>query len=672
MKISFGKLSLPTAESKSEENEAAEGTLEEQSFGTFGRLSKPDKSEENSVAQIMGFTDFGSSKKQVVKTAKSFDVKDMVDAIKKARQKVELEKRIAADEGTLEQDDEIEGDDEDITKDSPPPKVKDDDEEDDIIGPTPLVQTAEESKMVKHASKAKEGDSDDDDSVSEDDDEDEDKYFFPVTEQMSLNHSSKAVSALAIDPAATRFATGSYDYEVKLWDFTGLKNRHAFRAMRPCESHVIINLSYSTNGDSLLVVAGSAQAKVLDRDGSELLECVKGDQYIVDMSRTKGHVAGLSGGEFNPKQKSLFLTSSDDGTCRLWDVNNPRQHAFCVKLRSSSGLKNRATTCCFGRDGNTFMGAGADGNLFVWDNRKIAGIPIATVKNAHTKGTDTYCLRYSNSGLYVASRGEDSVVNIWDTRNWKQTIYKSDEHPAKFKTTDLTFSPDDRYLLIPSLPKGTSGRTKEENIPNSKLSFLSMKTFTCDREISFPNDVIIRSAWHHRLNQIFTTFASGRYIILYDLKKSTRGAILAHGKEPKRLKTKDVVEDLSGKIIITPNSLPLFKNEKPRNSKREEIKARMDPVKSHRPDLPITAGSGGRVAASGSTLSSYVIRNLGLSKSVKDDMDPREAILRYAKEAAENPIWVTPAYQKTQPKPIFDTSDQPEDTPPDPKKPKLL
>lgn len=74
---------------------------------------------------------------------------------------------------------------------------------------------------------------------------------------------------------------------------------------------------------------------------------------------------------------------------------------------------------------------------------------------------------------------------------------------------------------------------------------------------------------------------------------------------------------------------------------------RADPVKSRRPDLPIgSAGSGGRVAQSGSTLSSYVIRNLGLSKSVKDDMDPREAILRYAKEAEENPIWVTPAYKK--------------------------
>lgn len=78
-------------------------------------------------------------------------------------------------------------------------------------------------------------------------------------------------------------------------------------------SHVILNLSYSTSGDSLLVISGSAQAKVLDRDGTELLECVKGDQYIVDMSRTKGHVAGLTGGQFNPKNKTSFMTSSDDG-----------------------------------------------------------------------------------------------------------------------------------------------------------------------------------------------------------------------------------------------------------------------------------------------------------------------------------------------------------------------
>lgn len=60
-------------------------------------------------------------------------------------------------------------------------------------------------------------------------------------------------------------------------------------------------------------------------------------------------------------------------------------------------------------------------------------------------------------------------------------------------------------------------------------------------------------------------------------------------------------------------------------------------------------GQGGRVAASGSTLSSYVIRSMGLSKRVEDDQDPREAILKYAKDAAENPYWISPAYAKCVP-----------------------
>lgn len=52
-------------------------------------------------------------------------------------------------------------------------------------------------------------------------------------------------------------------------------------------SHQIKSLQYSITGDVILVVSGNAQAKVLDRDGFNVMECVKGDQYIVDMANTK-------------------------------------------------------------------------------------------------------------------------------------------------------------------------------------------------------------------------------------------------------------------------------------------------------------------------------------------------------------------------------------------------
>lgn len=38
------------------------------------------------------------------------------------------------------------------------------------------------------------------------------------------------------------------------------------------------------------------------------------------------------------------------------------------------------------------------------------------------------------------------------------------------------------------------------------------------------------------------------------------------------------------------------------------------------------------------------MKNIALDKT--DDSNPRQAILRHAKEAAENPYWVAPAYKK--------------------------
>lgn len=48
---------------------------------------------------------------------------------------------------------------------------------------------------------------------------------------------------------------------------------------------------------------------------------MKGDQYIVDMAKTKGHVSALTGGQFNPKQRETFLTSGDDGYVHFMELH---------------------------------------------------------------------------------------------------------------------------------------------------------------------------------------------------------------------------------------------------------------------------------------------------------------------------------------------------------------
>ena len=62
---------------------------------------------------------------------------------------------------------------------------------------------------------------------------------------------------------------------------------------------------------------------------------------------------------------------------------------------------------------------------------------------------------------------------------------------------------------------------------------------------------------------------------------------------------------------------------------------------------------GGRIANHGATLSSFIVKNIALSKNIDAKEDPREALLKYAKVASEDPYWVSPAYAQTQPKTIF-------------------
>lgn len=125
---------------------------------------------------------------------------------------------------------------------------------------------------------------------------------------------STAVTALAVDPQGTKFATGNVSYFVYLYDYQKMdSSMKFFRDLMPCESHVISDLAYSNNGERLLVASGEAVIKVLDRNGQQWCETVRGDQYLTDILLTKGHTATVNCCCWHPLSKTEFLTCGDDG-----------------------------------------------------------------------------------------------------------------------------------------------------------------------------------------------------------------------------------------------------------------------------------------------------------------------------------------------------------------------
>lgn len=656
-KITFGKIKLninkpntsvsnPAAEPDDLESQSTTSTATAEGFGTFGKSNKSsteinkfneaieelaDDLEDQQIKDVMGITAFG-------RKAKQFDINEQ---IAKARS---VPKKSAAvdDESGKKNDD-------------------DDDDESDVIGPMPPPSSDVVKKNTTAKQSAEEDDSDDsgNDSSDEDDDSVDEQTRLtkkiPATHEVKMQHGNKAILALAADPSGARLASGSIDFDVCFWDFAGMDtSMKSFRTLHPCENHPIRALQYSVTGDTILVISGNSQAKVLDRDGFEKLECVKGDQYITDMSKTKGHIATLTSGCWHPFRKEEFITCSNDCTVRIWDTFSAKHHRNIIKTRAQGGLKTVPSACTYNRDASLIATACLDGSIQTWDTRKMFVNTTHCVRNAHQKGSEISSISFSYLGTQLATRSCDETMKLWDFRNFKNPLHTFDGLFSRYDTTDCCFSPDDLMLM--------TGKSLVKDQDQASVVIYNAKTFELVNEISVTNSHVIKTLWHPKLNQIFVGCGNGVIKCYYDEKKSMRGAKLCVSKTYRKKKQAEIMGVTQ---VITPHALPMFRQEKSRSSRKKQEKDRMDPVKSRRPDLPITSGQGGRVASSGGTLSSYVIRNLGLSKRVDDDQDPREAILKYAKEAAENPYWIAPAYAKTQPTAIFDSEE------PDAKKSKL-
>ncbi|KAI4350301.1 hypothetical protein L6164_004769 [Bauhinia variegata] len=491
-------------------------------------------------------------------------------------------------------------------------------------------------------------------SSSEDDpDEDEmgSRFRIPLSNEIVLKGHTKVVSALSVDHSGSRVLSGSYDYTVRMYDFQGMNSRlESFRQLEPFEGHQVRNLSWSPTADRFLCVTGSAQAKIYDRDGLTLGEFVKGDMYIRDLKNTKGHISGLTCGEWHPKTKETILTSSEDGSLRIWDVNDFKSQKQVIKPKLARPGRVPVTTCAWDCEGKCIAGGIGDGSIQIWNIKPGWGSrPDVHVEKSHLD--DITCLKFSSDGRILLSRSFDSLLKVWDLRKMREPLKVFEDLPNHYGQTNIAFSPDEQLFLT-----GTS--VEKESPVGGLLCFFDRVNLELVSRVGIsPTCSVVQCAWHPKLNQIFATIgdkSQGGTHILYDPTLSERGALVCVGRAPR----KKSIDDFEAKPVIhNPHALPLFRDQPSRKRQREKILK--DPMKSHKPELPMTGpGFGGRVGVSqGSLLTQYLLKQGGMIKETWMEEDPREAILKYADVAAKDPKFIAPAYAETQPEPVFAKSD---------------
>jgi WD40 repeat protein len=517
-------------------------------------------------------------------------------------------------------------------------------------------------------------DNDDDDEDDNDDDDDEDDEF-PTSHELVLKTHDRAVTTASLDPSGGRLVTGSTDCTLKLHDFASMTptTLRAFKSVDPSaskisansETHPVNHVEFNPlSGGTFLCVSAHPQAKIMSRDGEVLAEFVKGDMYLRDMNNTKGHVSEVTTGTWNPVDKNICVTAGTDSTLRIWDVNHRREQKEVIVHKSraaGSAGRTRMTAVAWGTPAqgghNVLIAAALDGSLAMWSGNGPFARPAAEIRDAHTTNTWTGGLDISPDGRMVVTRGGDNLVKLWDTRKFKTPVVTV-SHPSTsdhYAMTNIKYAPNGASIITGS----ASGHLHILNSGNLKAELVTPIT---------PGSTLITVQWHPKINQIVTGSANSEVHVLYNPNTSIRGAVDIMSRAPKKRHvdddpnfTTDQSVGISGDSVTTDGGIPKSASNFAARHPTVGLTASGRSRDPRRPQIPLVTPFMKSQPDEG-----HINQNIPLS-SMRDE-DPREALLKYAELAKNDPLF-TNAWKETQPVTQYaELSDEEEDEGPNKKK----
>ena len=180
---------------------------------------------------------------------------------------------------------------------------------------------------------------------------------------------------------------------IVLWDLTNAK----LVATLTGHAAAIQALAWSSAASDLLLASGDMQGAIMVWEGASATTIVP-----IGAPRTAGgaRISALAWAT----QSTHFLSSSMDGTVRLWDAH---QSGSLVTLQETMGAVNDVTWLA----GSTIAAIGLqNGSVVLWDSNDKQVLLTLNVTSAAIRA-----LSWSPNGRYLAAGADDHTIYVWDT-----------------------------------------------------------------------------------------------------------------------------------------------------------------------------------------------------------------------------------------------------------------
>jgi WD40 repeat protein len=251
----------------------------------------------------------------------------------------------------------------------------------------------------------------------------------------------QSIICMTLTPDGRKVFTGSSDRTVRCWDLETGAEQFTYNN----NIYETTCMAVTTDGRRLLYGSWDGMLNMINlEDGKNVaidfhfISGTQGDHERRKMLPFLGDPAGIIYAMAVVPGTSQALTSADDGTITLWDLEKGK------RLRDLPGQSRTSVALVALPGGHRALSLNIDGELKEWDIDQ--GIVIRTMKGFPTCASYTTPLVLTSDGKYAVTESEYSTISTFDLENGRKVF----SLPRQLGLVNgIALTPDDRCVVCP-------------------------------------------------------------------------------------------------------------------------------------------------------------------------------------------------------------------------------